>query len=98
MRRVVDHKLPAEVKKILATPEVAKRLADSGPEAVGSTPEERAAYQRAEITTWAKVSSRTLARRSSERRPRFKIMVPLPGYAALSRGTCSSGLAARPCF
>ncbi len=51
---VVD-KLQAEVKKILATPEVAKRLADAGLEAVGSTPEELAAYQRAEITKWAKV-------------------------------------------
>ena len=51
---IVD-KLQVEVKKILATPEVAKRLAESGLEAVGSTPEELAAYQRAEITKWAKV-------------------------------------------
>ncbi len=51
---VID-KLQAEVKKILATPDVAKRLADAGLDAVGSTPEELAAYQRAEITKWAKV-------------------------------------------
>ncbi len=51
---IVD-KLQAEVKKIIGTPEVAKRLADAGLEAVGSTPEELAAYQRTEITKWAKV-------------------------------------------
>jgi len=51
---IVD-KLQAEVKKILATPEVGKRLAESGLDAVGSTAEELAAYQRAEIAKWAKV-------------------------------------------
>jgi tripartite-type tricarboxylate transporter receptor subunit TctC len=51
---IVD-KLQAEVKKILATPEIGKRLSESGLEAVGSTPEELAAYQRAEIAKWAKV-------------------------------------------
>ena len=51
---VVD-KLQAEVKKILKSPEVAKRLAEIGLEPVGSTPEELAAYQRAEIAKWAKV-------------------------------------------
>jgi tripartite-type tricarboxylate transporter receptor subunit TctC len=51
---VVD-KLQAEVKKILTTPEVSKRLAESGLEAVGSTPDELAAYQRTEIAKWAKV-------------------------------------------
>jgi tripartite-type tricarboxylate transporter receptor subunit TctC len=51
---IVD-KLQVEVKKILAVPEIAKRLADAGLEAVGSTPEELAAYQRAEIGKWAKV-------------------------------------------
>jgi tripartite-type tricarboxylate transporter receptor subunit TctC len=43
------------VKKILQTPDVARRLADAGLDAVGSTPDELAAYQRAEITKWAKV-------------------------------------------
>ena len=51
---VVD-KLQAEVKKILTTPEVSKRLAESGLEAVGSTADELAAYQRTEIAKWAKV-------------------------------------------
>jgi len=53
-RPVVD-KWHAEVKKILETPEVGKRLAEIGLEPAGSTPEELAAYQRAEITKWAKV-------------------------------------------
>jgi tripartite-type tricarboxylate transporter receptor subunit TctC len=53
-RPIVD-KLQVEVKKILAEPAIAKRLADAGLEAVGSTPDELAAYQRAEITKWAKV-------------------------------------------
>ena len=51
---IVD-KLQGEVKKILATPDIGKRLAESGLEAVGSTPEELAAYQRTEIAKWAKV-------------------------------------------
>jgi tripartite-type tricarboxylate transporter receptor subunit TctC len=51
---IVD-KIQAEVKKIISTPEVGKRLADAGLEAVGSTADELAAYQRAEITKWAKV-------------------------------------------
>jgi len=51
---IVD-KLQAEVKKILATPEVGKRLAESGLDAVGSSADELAAYQRTEIAKWAKV-------------------------------------------
>ena len=53
-RPIVD-KLQAEVKKMLQAPDVAKRLADAGLDAVGSTPDELAAYQRAEIAKWAKV-------------------------------------------
>ena len=53
-RPVVD-KLQQEVKKIITGPEVGKRLADLGLEAVGSTPDELAAYQRTEIAKWAKV-------------------------------------------
>jgi tripartite-type tricarboxylate transporter receptor subunit TctC len=48
-------RLQAEVKKILAAPDVAKKLAEAGLEAVGSTAEELAAYQKAEIAKWAKV-------------------------------------------
>ena len=53
-RPIVD-KLQAEVKKILAAPETAKKLAEIGLDPVGSSPDELAAYQRAEITKWAKV-------------------------------------------
>ncbi|MEO5843636.1 MAG: tripartite tricarboxylate transporter substrate binding protein [Caldimonas sp.] len=48
-------RLQGEVKKILASPDVARKLAEAGLEVVGSTPEELAAYQRAEIAKWAKV-------------------------------------------
>ena len=51
---IVD-KLQAEVKKILAAPDVGKRLAESGLDAVGSSADELAAYQRTEIAKWAKV-------------------------------------------
>ncbi len=51
---VID-KLQAEVRKILKSPDVAKRLADNGLDPVGGTPEELAAYQKSEITKWAKV-------------------------------------------
>ena len=53
-RPVVD-KLQGEVKKILASPDIAKRLAEAGLDAVGSSPDELAAYQRSEIVKWAKV-------------------------------------------
>jgi tripartite-type tricarboxylate transporter receptor subunit TctC len=53
-RPIVD-RLQGEVKKILAQPEIAKKLAEAGLDAVGSTPDELAAYQRAEIAKWAKV-------------------------------------------
>jgi tripartite-type tricarboxylate transporter receptor subunit TctC len=51
---VVD-KLQAEVSRALKSPDVAKKLAEIGLEPVGGTPEELAAYQRAEIVKWAKV-------------------------------------------
>lgn len=51
---IID-KFQTEVRKMLKTPEVAKRLADNGLDAVGGTPEELAAYQKSEITKWAKV-------------------------------------------
>ena len=43
------------MKKILTAPEVAKKLAEIGLEPVGSSADELAAYQRAEIAKWAKV-------------------------------------------
>ena len=53
-RTIVD-RLQGEVKKILALPDIAKKLADAGLEAVGSTPDELAAYQRSEIAKWSRV-------------------------------------------
>ena len=53
-RPIVD-KLQLEVKKIISSPEIARRLAEMGLDAVGSTADELAAYQRTEITKWAKV-------------------------------------------
>lgn len=53
-RPIVD-KLQAEVKKIITTGDVSKKLLEIGLEPVGSTPDELAAYQRAEIVKWAKV-------------------------------------------
>jgi tripartite-type tricarboxylate transporter receptor subunit TctC len=53
-RPVVD-KLQRETARILKLPDVAKKLADLGLDAVGSTPEELAAYQLREIAKWAKV-------------------------------------------
>ena len=53
-RPVID-KLSSEVRKIITSPDVAKKLSDIGLEPVGSSPEELASYQRAEIIKWAKV-------------------------------------------
>ena len=51
---IID-KLQSEVRRILKTPEVTKKLADNGLDPVGGTWEELAAYQKAEIIKWAKV-------------------------------------------
>jgi tripartite-type tricarboxylate transporter receptor subunit TctC len=51
---IVD-KLQVEVKKILLSAEVGRKLAEIGLEVAASTPEELAAYQRSEIAKWAKV-------------------------------------------
>ena len=51
---IID-KLQTEVRKILKTPDISKRLADSGLDPVGGSPEELAAYQKSEIAKWAKV-------------------------------------------
>jgi tripartite-type tricarboxylate transporter receptor subunit TctC len=51
---IVD-KLQREVSRILKLPDIAKRLAELGLDADGGTPEELAAYQKSEITKWAKV-------------------------------------------
>ena len=51
----IIEKWQTEVRRILKLPDVAKRLADAGLDTVGGTPEELAAYQKSEITKWAKV-------------------------------------------
>ena len=51
---IID-KLQTEVRKILKTPDISKRLADNGLDPVGGTPDELAAYQKSEISKWAKV-------------------------------------------
>ncbi len=51
----IIEKWQTEVRRILKLPDVAKRLADAGLDAMGGTPDELAAYQKSEITKWAKV-------------------------------------------
>jgi tripartite-type tricarboxylate transporter receptor subunit TctC len=48
-------RLQAEVAKVLRLPEVRERLAALGAEAVGSTPQEFAAFVRAEHTRWSRL-------------------------------------------
>jgi tripartite-type tricarboxylate transporter receptor subunit TctC len=48
-------KLNADLVKVLQAPDVQRRLADQGIEAVSSTPAEFSAYIRAETAKWAKV-------------------------------------------
>jgi tripartite-type tricarboxylate transporter receptor subunit TctC len=53
--KAVVEKIQTEIQRILKQPEIAKKLTDIGLEPVGSSAEALAAYQRAEITKWAKV-------------------------------------------
>jgi tripartite-type tricarboxylate transporter receptor subunit TctC len=53
-RPIVD-RLSAEIVKIMRTPGVLDRLANDGPIAIGSTPEQFAAYIRAEQAKWTPV-------------------------------------------
>jgi tripartite-type tricarboxylate transporter receptor subunit TctC len=48
-------RLNAELVKALAAPDVRKRFADLGTDAVSSTPEQLGAYHREELARWAKV-------------------------------------------
>jgi tripartite-type tricarboxylate transporter receptor subunit TctC len=48
-------RLHADVVRVLQMPEVRERLASSGLEPVGNTPEAFAAYVRQQIGQWAKV-------------------------------------------
>jgi len=60
-RPIIDA-LHHEVAQILKLPEVRERLAAEGGVAVGSTPDEFAAYLRSEIAKWAKVVQASGAR------------------------------------
>jgi tripartite-type tricarboxylate transporter receptor subunit TctC len=53
--RDIVAKLQAEIVRILVLPEVKDRLAADGADAVGSRPDEFAAYIRAELAKWGKV-------------------------------------------
>jgi len=48
-------RINSETSRIMKLPEVAQRLAGDGVEAVGTTPEQFAAYLRAEIAKWGKI-------------------------------------------
>ena len=51
----IVHRLSSELAAVVRIPEVRARLAELGAEAVGNTPEEFAAYNRAELAKWAKI-------------------------------------------
>jgi tripartite-type tricarboxylate transporter receptor subunit TctC len=51
----VVQRLNAEIVKILKMPDVRERLESLGLDPVGNTPDEFAAFQKAEIAKWAKV-------------------------------------------
>jgi tripartite-type tricarboxylate transporter receptor subunit TctC len=52
----IINRLNAEINRILKLPDVAEKLSSLGAEIVGSTPEEFAAYLKAEIAKWGKVA------------------------------------------
>lgn len=54
-RKEILSRLQTEIAKVLQQPDVKERLASLGAEAVGSTPEEFAAYCQSELVRWAKV-------------------------------------------
>jgi tripartite-type tricarboxylate transporter receptor subunit TctC len=53
--REIAEKVQGEVARILQVPEIRAKLVTQGADPVGSTPEEFAAYIRAETAKWAKV-------------------------------------------
>ncbi len=57
--RIIVARLNTEVVKVLALPEVRERLITQGIDPLGNSPEQFAAYVRAEIVKWAKVIKAT---------------------------------------
>jgi tripartite-type tricarboxylate transporter receptor subunit TctC len=57
-KAIID-KVSADVKKVLAMPEVNKRIVDEATIVVGSTPEEYGAFIKAETAKWKDVIVRT---------------------------------------
>ncbi|MBI3368159.1 MAG: tripartite tricarboxylate transporter substrate binding protein [Burkholderiales bacterium] len=53
--KLVIDKINAEVSKMIKGPEISKRLSEIGLDPAGGSADELAAYQRSEITKWAKV-------------------------------------------
>ena len=60
--RPIVAKLNAQIVKILAMPDVRERLTSLGADPVGNTPEQFAAYVKAEIAKWAPIVKATGAR------------------------------------
>ena len=60
--RPIISRLNAEIVRILAMPDVRERLTGLGADPVGNTPEQFAAYVKAEIAKWAAVVKQTGAR------------------------------------
>jgi tripartite-type tricarboxylate transporter receptor subunit TctC len=55
MPRAIALKIQAEIARILKNPEIREKLIQQGADPVGSTPDEFAAYMRAETAKWGKV-------------------------------------------
>jgi tripartite-type tricarboxylate transporter receptor subunit TctC len=53
--REITAKIAADMQRVLAQPDVKERLLAVGVDVVGSTPEELARFQRAEMEKWAKI-------------------------------------------
>ena len=51
----ITAKIAADMQRVLAQPDVKERLLGVGVDVVGSTPDELASFQRAELTKWAKI-------------------------------------------
>jgi tripartite-type tricarboxylate transporter receptor subunit TctC len=51
----ITAKIAADMQRVLAQPDVKERLLAVGVDVVGSTPDELASFQRAELAKWAKI-------------------------------------------